>query len=951
MRFLKSFRLLHITLLIVLLVSTGYAQGKVDLNQPIPFDSKVKMGELPNKVKFFIRKNTTPEKRAELRLVINAGSVLEDDDQQGLAHFVEHMCFNGTKNFPKNELINYFQTVGVKFGAHVNAYTSFDETVYMLTVPTDKQDVMDKSFQVLEDWAHNVTFDNAEIDKERGVVIEEWRTRLGANQRISDKTLPIILKGSKYAERLPIGKKEILESFKYETIKKFYHDWYRPDLMSVIVVGDVDVDAVEAKIKALFGSIPPTTNPKPRPVYDIPDNKEMLVALATDKEAFSANIGIRYKQPVEKVVTVGDYRQNLVHSLFTGMLNRRLREITQMPNPPFTFGFSFYGKFFRSKNAYTMVAGAKVEDAEKALKTLLTENRRVQEHGFSEAELENYKKEFITQYEDAYNNRNKTESTNLTFGYVDGVLNSEPSPDIEWEYNSTQKMLPTIKVAEINALAKRWLKDDNQIISISNGEKAGVVLPAESAVHSLFSEIATAKTTPYAFKEVSTPLMATQPTPGKLLKEVSLDKIGATELTLSNGVKVIVKSTTFKDDEIQMSAFSLGGASLVSDQDALSAQVATQIISQSGVGGLSQIDLEKVLTGKNVSVSPFIGNLTQGVQGNSAVKDFETMLQLTNLYFTQPRKDETAFNIFISQQKAFLENILANPNFYYFSELSKILSQNHPRGSRFPTAADLEKVNLDRAFQIYQDRFADANNFHFIFVGNLDLNTAKPLLEKYLGSLPTKNRNENFKDLGVRPPQGVLEREFRKGKDPKSQVAIIFANDLQNDQDGFLIESLAQSLTIKLIEVLREEKGGVYGTSANAQIEKFPYEHYSVSINFTCAPENVESLTKAAYEQIRKVQQQGPTAADLNKVKEAQKRDLEKNQRENGYWLNTIRKIYFEKKDLNEFTADTLTKKIEALSVEDLQKAAQKYLDFDNRIVVVMDPETKTKAVAATETK
>jgi len=939
----RRIRVFSLLLLLVLFVSVTKAQ-EVDiknLNQSIPMNPKVKIGTLPNGLKYYIQKNAKPEKRVELRLVVNAGSLQEDDDQLGIAHFVEHMCFNGTKNFKKNELVSYLQSVGVKFGAHLNAYTSFDETVYILPIPSDKPDILDKGFQILEDWAHNVSFEGEEIDKERGVVIEEWRTGLGAQQRIRDKTFPVIFKGSRYAERLPIGKVEILQNFKHDAARRFYRDWYRPDLMAVMVVGDVDPVEMEAKIKEHFSRLVPVEKPRERKNSEIPDHKETLVVTATDKEANSTQMQIIFKQPAERTLTYADARRDLLYFLFSGMFNLRLREISQKADPPYNFASANYGGFLRTKNAYTLFSSTSEKKVELALKTILAENKRVIDNGFTAGELENYKKQLLNFYESDYNDRDKTESGRYIGGYVQSFLSGDPSSSIEWDYEFVSKVLPTIKVEEINPLIKKWVKDENLVISITGPEKDELKAVTETSIRNLIKEASELKTEAYAFKEIAQPLMANAPTAGKVTKETNIESLGAVEYVLSNGVKVAIKTTDFKNDEIRMSAFSFGGTSLVEEADDFSAQFASQIVNSSGLANFSPIDLQKVLSGKNVFVSPYINRNSEGFFGSSSPKDFETMLQLTNLYFTAPRKSKEDFDSLMVKFKAILANLFANPESFYSRQLGVLLAQDNARAKALAGFFFffLEKINLDSVYKIYQDRFADASDFNFIFVGNIDPKTAKPLLETYLGSLPAKNRNESYKDLGIRPPKGVIEKEVKKGKDPKSIVTMIFANDLADKKDERFIRSLAQGLSIKLIENLREEKGGVYGTSANAGIEKYPHPSASISIRFTCSPDNVQKLITAAYEEIKKVQENGFSPEDLNKIKEAQRRDLERNQKENFYWVNLLQSVYQDKEDPQELTQANFSKKIEELSSEKLKETAQKYMKLDNRVIFTMNPE------------
>ncbi len=937
----KSF----LVLLCLVLVNAGLSAQGFDPNQAIPFNSQVKVGKLENGLTYYIQKNPKPEKRVELRLAINAGSMQEDDDQLGLAHFTEHMLFNGTKNFAKNNIVKYLQSVGVKFGADLNAYTSFDETVYMLPIPADNPEILEKGFQILEDWAHLATFDNTEIDKERGVVIEEWRTGRGAGQRMRDQYFPKLLKGSRYAERLPIGELEILQKFEYETIKRFYRDWYRPDLMAVVVVGDIDIAEMEQKIKSHFGNLKPVANPRPKKLYEIPNHAETLISVATDKEAPFTQVQVYYKQPKKEMKTVGDYRESLAADLYSEMLNSRFEELTQAANPPFNSAFGGYGGLLRTKDSYFTSASVDEKSILSGLKAALTENKRVLQHGFNESELERAKTAVLTRYERQYNERNKTESGNLVMRYVSYFLEGSPEPGIEWEFDMVKKLLPTIKVEDINAMPKKWITKENRVVIITAPEKEGLKVPTEAEVAKVLAEVEEMSVEPYEDKVIDEPLMVETPTPGKVQAEKQLSAVGATEIVLSNGVKVILKPTDFKDDEILMTAFSMGGHSLVADNDYYSATNASDIVNESGLRDFSSTDLQKLLTGKVVNVNPFIGELSEGFSGSASPKDFETMLQLVNLYFTMPRQDKTAFESYVNKQKSFLQNLGKSPQFAFFDKQFSILTQNNPRGGGIPKPEDFDKIDLDRAYAIYKDRFADASDFTFVMVGNFETEKIKPLLETYLGSLPALNRKETFRDLGIRPPSGMVQETFEKGADPKSQVLISFTGTFKNKEERYLMRSLAEVLTIKLIENLREEKGGVYGTRANASTSIFPYQNYNMSVNFTCAPENVQELMAAVYEEIEKIQKNGPLAEDLNKVKEAQRKDVEKNEKENRFWLNGLRTAYYEGSSVENLTANAQMQRIDKLSAKSLQKTAKKYLKKDKHITLVMNPEEKKEEV------
>ena len=913
-----------------------------DLSLPLPLDANVKTGKLPNGLTYYIRKNAKPEKRVELRLVVNAGSILEDEDQQGLAHFNEHMAFNGTKHFPKNELVNYLESIGLQFGADLNAYTSFDETVYILPVPTDKPGLVDKGLQILEDWAHNVTFEGVEIDKERGVVREEWRLGQGANQRMRDKTFPVTFKGSLYAMRLPIGKRNIIDSAKYEALKRFYKDWYRPDLQAVIAVGDIDVNEMEAKIKKYFAAIPLPKNPRERKYFPVPDHAETLVAIASDKEAPFTNVSLLYKKDVEPDKTAGDYARLLTYQVYTGMLNQRLSDLRLKAEPPFIGAGAFYSNpYLRTKGGLSLSATVSETGVEKGLRTLLEENKRVKEFGFTEAELERYKKQMLSNYEREYNERDKTESESYVSEYVDNYLEHAPSPGIEWEYDFVKKYLPTLKVTNINAVAAKLLTDKNLVVTITAPAKEGVKVPTEAEIRAILKDAANLTVKPLEEKVLATSFLDPQSLkPGTITKETKNDKLGTTELVLSNGVRVILKPTDFKNDEVLMQGYSLGGQSLAPDADYYSAAYASQIVSQAGIKDFPMADMSKMLAGKNTRVSPGIGQLTEGIQGSTTPKDLETLLQLTYLYFTAPRHDKEAYTSFATKQKQQFQNLASNPQFYFFGEQNKILTQNHPRAGGLPKPEDFDKIDYEKAFQFYQSRFADASDFTFLLVGTFKTEEIKPLLERYLGSLPATGRKETWKDLGIRPPAGKVEKVINRGTDPKSQVSITFTGAAPyNADDNYALNALGQILSIKLIEKLREEKGGVYGAGASGSMSKYPYESYTFSINFPCGPDNAEALSKDALAELEKIRQQGITPEDVAKIKEQEKRETEVNIKQNRYWLTALQKADFEK--INPEKILDWQKRIDSLTSDMLKNVANKYLKPDSYIKIVLMPEEK----------
>ena len=776
-------------LLIIAISTQSFSQDLQILNKlenKIPIDPQIKKGKLDNGLTYYIRQNKKPENRAELRLVVKVGSIVEDDDQLGLAHFMEHMAFNGTKNFAKNDLVSYLQSIGVKFGADLNAYTSFDETVYILPVPTDDEKILSQSFQILEDWAHNVTLDHTEIDNERGIVIEEWRTGRGANQRMRDKYLPVILKDSKYAERLPIGTLENLENFGYESLERFYREWYRPDLMAVIAIGDFEIQDIENRIRDHFSHIKNPDSPRERKEFDIPDHNETLVTIASDEEASFSTISLYIKNSSSPEKVLRDYYDNLLTNFYTGILNQRLQEISQKPSPPFIYAGTNYGRFLGNKSAFTAMANVNEGDLLKGLQSILLETKRVSQYGFTEPELNRFKMDFLSFYQRAYNERDKSQSRSYAQEYIRNFLVDEPIPGIEFEYAFAQKYINQISLDEINQLSAKFFRSDNRVIVVSAPKKDDYQLPAESEILKVVEESNQMNVTPYVDELSESVLMKSIPSSGSITSEIKKDAINVTELILSNGVRIILKPTDFKNDQVLFTAWSDGGTSIYPDEDYQSAINADDIVNECGINSFSPTDLQKLLAGKTANVRPFIGTLGEGMNGSATPKDLETMFQLIHLYFTSPNKDQDLFQSYVDKNKALYKNLLSNPNYYFYNESNKILTQNHPRGGKFPTDEDWDKINFDRTFEIYKERFANAADFDFVFVGNFSVDSIKSLLNQYVGSLPSKGEKENWKDLDIRPPSGVVIEDILKGSDPKSTVSIRFHGEYEFDRKNEL---------------------------------------------------------------------------------------------------------------------------------------------------------------------
>src|SRR5215831_11629903 len=665
-------------LLFVTSLTAAPVQVAPALTDPIPVERQITINELPNGLRYYVRANKKPEKRAELRLVVKAGSVLEDDDQQGLAHFVEHMAFNGTEHFPKHELIKFIESLGMRFGADLNAYTSFDETVYMLQVPTDKPEVMDKALLILEDWAHNVSFDDQEIDKERGVVMEEWRLRRGAGARTTDKLFPILLKGSHYAERLPIGKPEIIQNFKPETLKKFYKDWYRPDLMAVVAVGDFDKTAVEDLIKKHFGSIPGSPSPRPRPTYDVADHEGSVYAIMTDKELTTTSVSIENLLPARKQGTVGAYREDIVDSLFSSMLSARFSEMAQKPDAPFLAAGAGRSSFINpTKDEAELSARVKEDGIEKALDAMLTEVERVTRFGFTATELDRQRQNRLRSYERIVIEDQNRFSNSRADEYIRNFLTDEPLPGAEFEQALHQRFLPEITLAEINALAKQWFTEGNRFVVVTAPDKPGLVIPDEAKLAAAIKAAPNKDLNAYVDNVSSAALLDPLPSGGTVVKTTTKDAVGITEWELSNGVKVVLKPTTFREDEILFRVASPGGTSLASDADYIPANFAAQVVSAGGVGKFSAIDLGKALTGKVANASAFIGETEEGMSGSGSRKDLETMFQLIFLRFTQPRADAQRVSVLSTQAKTQLANQTVAPEYAFAEALTNIMGQGH----------------------------------------------------------------------------------------------------------------------------------------------------------------------------------------------------------------------------------------------------------------------------------
>jgi zinc protease len=919
------------------LFTLATAQNK-PVDKVLPVSPDIRIGKLANGLTYYIRKNQEPKNRAELRLVVNAGSVLETDKQVGLAHFVEHMAFNGTEHFKKNELVNFLEKSGVNFGADLNAYTSFDETVYELQVPTDSPIVYKQGMQILEDWAHGVSFEHEEIDKERGVIVEEWRLGRGADARLRDKYFPVLLKGSQYAKRQPIGTKANIDTAHYNTLTSFYKDWYRPDLQAVIVVGDVDVAETEKMIKEHFEKIPEAANPKKRIRYPIPAHPETRLSILTDPEQPYNVVQIYYTRPeVPAIKTELQYRADMVRDLFNQMMSSRLDEISQKPDAPFLFANSSYGEFIGDKDAFSLLGVAKTgKDINRTIQVLLTENERVKQYGFQQSELDRAEKNVMSRVESAYNERDKTKSAELVTELVNNYLKEEAIPGIAYEYELYKKYLSGISLQEVNALIAQWIRPTDRAVVITAPEKEKLNIPTQASVLALLNK-PSGKLNNYVDKVSSSPLLPNEPVAGTVVSEKKFPAIGTTEWVLSNGAHVILKPTDFKNDEIELSAISWGGSSLYADSDYISASNAGMLMMVGGMGNMDMQSLQKALSGKNCYVAPSIATYMQGINGRSTIKDLPTAFELLYGVFTAPRKDPEMFQTVLQQIRAQLENKDKEPASVFGDSVSYIMGNYHPRRKPFEIA-DLSKLSLDKAYTIYKQRFANAGEFYFTFVGNFSLDSIKPLVEKYVASLPSTQGKENWRDVGMRYPSGRISKIIRKGKEPKASVRLFFTGMTSySDEDERLLNQTCRALGIRLREVLREDAGGVYGVGVNGGINREPVNNYSISIQFGCAPENVDKLVNLVLEEIKQTKLNGVPQQNVDKIVAEQTRSLENDVKENSYWRFRLEQQFFRGGD--PLSILDARKKIAEFNVEQSKRIANNYFNEANFVKLVLMPE------------
>ena len=896
---------------------------------------------------YYIRRNEEPRDRAQLFLVVRAGSVLEEEDERGLAHFVEHMAFNGTERFAKQQIIDYLESIGSSFGADLNAQTGHDNTMYWLEIPTNEPEAMETAFQILSDWAYAVTFAADEVEQERGVILEEWRGRQGFGSRLQDRLLPLLYGSSRYADRHPIGLPEVIESAPVERLKEFYERWYMPDLMAVIAVGDFDTEMIESNVRRHFASPPegeslqeragrsPATS---RPSFDIPSHTAPRVEVFTDPEAPGTQIILARKVQPEAGQDLAAFRRGAVERLAFMMINARFSERRQVADPPFLWAGAGRGSLAEPLDIVSFSAWVEQDGVERGLAALLEEVQRAMRHGFTDSELAREKVNLLSSVESVYKQRDQTSSADLAQSYISHFLSGTPALGIEAEWELYQQVLPQVTPEDVQAVAASWAQRDNTVLLVMmpEGDNADASTELASAVQAQLESADSLEVEAYVDDFDDVPLLASLPTPGNITAEEQIEPIDAQKWTLSNGITVIAKQTDFRNDEVVFGAFSPGGHSLVDDTDHVSARYASRLAAGSGVGLHDNITLEKLLAGKRVSVSPYIDELFEGFRGSSSPEDLETMFQLITLYATAPRFDPAYFSRFDSSLRSIAETRMAQPDAVLFDTVNGVLSQNHFR-ERPLTLELLDELSLERAEAVYADRFADMGDATFIFVGAFEWETLRTLTTTYLASLPTGGRSEQWRDVGIDPPSQVQEITVRSGIESRSTTVLAFAGELDGDRDDILaLNAAAEMLEIRLRERLREQLGGTYSIGVNASSSRLPDPEYEIFIAYGSDPSRADELFDAVREELDWLRAGGEQKY-LDTSRELLRNPRQEQLRNNAFWLNRIQNTM----QRNEpFTAiSRFDERLDALTTGQIAGVAQRYIRDDRYVRVVLLPE------------
>jgi len=932
---------LQLFLLLLFVFSGGllYAQ-QLDLDENVPMNSKVRTGKLANGLTYYVMHNEEPKERASFYMIQNVGAILENDDQNGLAHFLEHMAFNGSENYPEEGITKYLEQYGVAFGGGINAGTGHDETVYNITnVPVMEKGVLDACLLILHDWSNYLLLEDEKIDAERGVIKEEWRTRRDAMFRMQSKMMPVLFQDSKYAVRDIIGSLDVIGNHKYETLRRFYRDWYRTDLQAIAIVGDLDVDQVESKIKELFTEIPANENKKERKNYTVPGHDKPRVAIITDPENPMTVMLAFFKHDATKPEkkNLAYLRRQYVNNLYNNMIRARLEELTQQADPPYMMAESAYQSFLRTLDTYMIVAVAKNNEGLRAFEAALTENERVKRHGFTATELARAKANLLNDLDQSYKTRDKKAHDSFCYEIMDHYLTNSPMPGIEFEFDFAKKVIPTITVEEVSSSAKKWIRDENLVFVAQGPQREDVTMPSEKEILAVYEKVKTKSLKPYEDEVVSESLISEDLEGSSVASIKELKEFKATEWTLGNGLKVVIKPTDLHQNQILMSAFSWGGSSLYTKKDLPSATVVGEVVPSFGVGAFDMISMNKALTGKTVSVNPFLSSTQEGFKGGSSIEDFETMLQLAYLYFTKPRYDENLFTAFKTNSREQAINAKTDPMNAFFEKVQKIVSDNHPRVMpRDETFVD--QYQLATIKRIYADRFKDAGDFIFFFTGNIDPEKHKPLIEKYLGALKDDDRTECFKDNNVHAPKGFVKEEFQQKMDTsKSTVFVNYSTEAEYQYANAVYLAIFRSiLDLRFMESIRKQEGGTYGVQVMQDARKHPFGEYTLSMMFDCDPAKVDRLKKLIYIDIDKLIKEGPTKVDLDTVKTNLLKIREEALKNNSFWHSALMAYY--QKGVNIIADKAFTDFLKNITGDDVKKAAQELLGKANKIEIVMKP-------------
>ena len=928
-----------LSMLVFLVIAPIFVSAQDMLKQAVPVDPAIRTGKLENGMTYFIRHNEEPKERVSFYMIQNVGALLENDNQNGLAHFLEHMAFNGTEHYPGKGFLDYLEKNGVAFGRNINAYTAFNETVYNLSdVPATREGLIDSCLLVLNDWSNYLLLTEEEIDSERGVISEEWRTRRNASFRMRSQWFPVVFEGSKWAERDVIGDLDIIKNFKPETLRKFYHDWYRTDLQAIAIVGDIDVDQVEAKVKDLFSKIPAVENEQPRPQFEIPEHDETKFVLATDEEATNSNISIyiKHKATPREDKNIGYLREDYIANLLNQMSGERISELLQKGNPPFINGSVQIGGFVRGYDAAFITATANPNKEDEGLKAIYTEAQRIVRHGFTEGELNRAKVNLLTSMESAYKQRDKISNDQYVSGIQSYFLEGEPLTDAEFDWQFGQAILETITLADVNKLATDMIVDKNRVIVIT-GPNSGVKHLTQDEAFAILDEVENSTIDPYEDTVEAASLIEDKLPGAKVVSTKKLEDLDAVEWKLSNNATVVFKHADYEKDQVLLSAYSPGGSSLLDTDDLQAAGMLPQFIGSFGVGDFDAIALRKILTGKTASVATSLGGLTEGFNGSSTPKDFETMMQLLYLQFNNPRFDEEAYEALKSRYVAYLQNMANNPQKIMSDSLS-LIATDHNERTKLMSAKMFDEITFAQMEALYQDRFKDAGDFTFFIVGNIDEEVAKEMAEKYIGSLKDLPGEEEWVDHKVRMPEGTTEKKIEVPlQTEKGTVQILIRKELAySPVSNIELDVLKAILQLRYTEEVREKEGGTYGVGVGSSSNQYPYERKTLQISFDTDPEKADHLKTIIFREIDKIIADGPTQEDLDKVILNLKKDRAQAKEHNNYWMNALYNKYYH--GFNPDAEENFDAILDGLTTAQIQKFAKTFYTDADMVDVVFIP-------------